>query len=108
MKRRLTTALYAALPLFCFYMAAMAYSQSTDVKVAVLSTRADQIDAHLRATDASVQQIVEKIDRVADEVSEMRGEEEAHRWQEWLSLGGASVVGGLFGYRRRKEKDEEE
>lgn len=50
---------------------------SDDSRVAVLQTRADQIDQHVHATDESVQRLWDTIQAQGRDLSEMQGEERA-------------------------------
>jgi len=58
-----------------FALRAKAQSDPPAVRLAVLEQRANQIDTHLVATDATVQRLWTTVDALNNTISEMQGEE---------------------------------
>lgn len=84
----------------CIWFAARAHGQNTDVKIAVLENRADQIDSHLVNTDGTVQRLWTAVEGEQNAIAEMQGEERFA----WGVIGLLSA--GSLGLQFRKRKGE--
>lgn len=78
-------------------------AQAESSRVAVLESRSDQIDAHLRSTDATVQRLWDTVNAQGLQLSEMQGEERAAFAIITLLTAGNFVV--QLGRRRKEDKD---
>lgn len=88
----------------CAGMALMVKAQSSDVKIAVLQTRANQIDAHLQSTDQNISDLSRKIDKLSESIAEMQGGAEVERYAGWSVCGLLSGSSILVSFKRRREE----
>lgn len=95
--------LWLTMTLLCFAMAAapqpLAHAEDRDQeRLAVLETRANQIDNHLSTTDATVTRLTASVESQGNQISEMIGEMR----MAFAALG--LLTGGNFFFQVRKGK----